>query len=216
MLYTAAFRQNCSSDSGELQFSCLLAWTASLMFTDAHWWQLHVPLQYNLHGGTLDLSKLCHYAAGNTCLWCLLSKACQQNGRGELFAGLPLAFGVLKFRTHPIPTQYLPSRLQHHGLHCTCRPMAYIVLILGEGHQPLKLYLGPHLGLWAELTLSEGIHSEWASMSWLTSGLEQLYLVQTILQSISPLQHPSALFFYEENTHRTEKKDHREFGHYLC
>lgn len=168
-----------------------------------HW--CFIPLLYNLHGGTRDLSKLCHYAAGNTCLWRFLSRACQQHSSRELSAALPQAFGVLKFRTHPIPIQYLPSRLQHHGLHYTCRHVAYIVLILGEGHQPLKLYLGPHVGLWAELPLSGGIHSEWASTSWLTSGLEQLYLVQTILQLISPLQHPSALFFMRR-THTGQKK----------
>jgi len=67
--------------------------------------------------------------------------------------------------------------------------MASTFLTVGQGEmQPSKLCLGLLLAAPGEYVLNE------TGMISLTLVLEQLYLVQTILQLTSPLQHPPVLF----------------------
>lgn len=123
MFYTAAFRQNCSSDGEELQFSSLLGLDGfTLMF--------HTTTLICM--AALLISEPCHFVARNMYLWCLLVRACRLHRRRGLLAGLSQALGILKFRTRPVPPQYPPTGLQQHGPHCTCKHTAYTFLILRE------------------------------------------------------------------------------------
>lgn len=87
----------------------------------------------------LDLSKPCRFVESGTYLWCLLlGDVDSVAGERDLSAGLPQALGILKFRTRPIPTQFLPTKLQHHGLRCMYEHMADKFLILREREVSFK------------------------------------------------------------------------------
>lgn len=82
----------------------------------------------DLPGGTLDLSEQCYFVGRKTHLWCLLVRGCRWHSTRVLCVGLPQALGLLKFRTHPNPTQYPPTGLQRHGPCCTCKHVPCIFL----------------------------------------------------------------------------------------